>query len=64
MAITAQAENVQSGLRQLSLKAHPISWWMLVIKHARDFNEFNRVISPTLLTTIMKEFNLTEVQVD
>lgn len=61
--VTVQAQNAPSGLRQLLPKAHPLSWWMLVITTlAILMNSIDRIILPTLLPAIMKEFNLTEVQ--
>ncbi|CAJ1000323.1 hypothetical protein SODG_003317 [Sodalis praecaptivus] len=61
--VTVQAQNAPSGLRQLLPKAHPLSWWMLVITTlAILMNSIDSIILPTLLPAIMKEFNLTEVQ--
>ncbi|XBS68446.1 MFS transporter [Acerihabitans sp. KWT182] len=45
-------------------KAHSLSWWMLVITtSAILMNSIDRIILPTLLPAIMKDFNLTEIQV-
>jgi len=50
--------------RRLFPKAHPISWWMLVITTlAILMNSIDRIILPTLLPAIMNDFNLTEVEV-
>lgn len=44
-------------------RAHPISWWMLVITTlAILMNSIDRIILPTLLPAIMQDFNLTEMQ--
>lgn len=44
-------------------RAHPISWWMLVITTlAILMNSIDRIILPTLLPAIMKDFNISEVQ--
>lgn len=44
-------------------KAHPISWWMLLITTlAILLTSIDRQILPTVLPAIMEEFNLTEVQ--
>jgi len=53
-----------TGKRRFFPKAHPISWWMLVITTlAILMNSIDRIILPTLLPAIMKDFNLTEIQV-
>ncbi|WP_213989198.1 MFS transporter [Sodalis sp. dw_96] len=50
--------------RRFFPKAHPLSWWMLVITTlAILMNSIDRIILPTLLPAIMKDFNLTEIQV-
>lgn len=50
--------------RRFFPKAHPLSWWMLVITtFAILMNSIDRIILPTLLPAIMKDFNLTEIQV-
>ncbi|WP_312242558.1 MFS transporter [Pantoea sp.] len=44
-------------------RAHPVSWWMLVITTlAILMNSIDRIILPTLLPAIMKEFDISEVQ--
>ncbi|WP_286119930.1 MFS transporter [Type-E symbiont of Plautia stali] len=44
-------------------RAHPLSWAMLVITTlAILMNSIDRIILPTLLPAIMKDFNLSEVQ--
>ena len=44
-------------------RAHPLSWWMLVITTlAILMNSIDRIILPTLLPAIMKDFNISEVQ--
>lgn len=44
-------------------RAHPLSWAMLVITTlAILMHSINRIILPTLLPAIMKDFNLSEVQ--
>ncbi len=44
-------------------KAHPISWWMLLITTlAILLTSIDRQILPTVLPAIMEEFNLSEVQ--
>lgn len=50
--------------RLISLpKAHPVSWWMLLVTTlAILMNSIDRLILPTLMPAIMEEFNLTEVQ--
>ncbi|MDW8848415.1 MFS transporter [Erwinia sp. MMLR14_017] len=51
------------GLMRLLPRAHPLSWWMLVITTlAILMNSIDRIILPTLLPAIMTSFNLTEVQ--
>lgn len=53
----------KKGLRDLLPRAHPISWWMLLITTlAILMNSIDRIILPTLLPAIMDEFSLTEVQ--
>ncbi len=51
------------GLFRFLPRAHPLSWWMLVITTlAILMNSIDRIILPTLLPAIMTSFNLTEVQ--
>ncbi|MEJ4042740.1 MFS transporter [Erwinia sp. SLM-02] len=51
------------GFMRFIPRAHPISWWMLVITTlAILMNSIDRIILPTLLPAIMTSFNLTEVQ--
>lgn len=51
------------GLLRFLPRAHPLSWWMLVITTlAILMNSIDRIILPTLLPAIMKSFDLTEVQ--
>lgn len=53
----------RTGLYRFLPKAHPLSWWMLVITTlAILMNSIDRIILPTLLPAIMQSFNLTEVQ--
>lgn len=50
--------------RRFLPKAHPVSWWMLVITTlAILMNSIDRIILPTLLPAIMNDFHLTEVEV-
>lgn len=49
--------------RGLLPRAHPLSWWMLVITTlAILMNSIDRIILPTLLPAIMQDFNISEVQ--
>lgn len=51
------------GLLRFLPKAHPISWWMLLVTTlAILMNSIDRIILPTLLPAIMDEFKLTEVE--
>lgn len=51
------------GYRRFLPKAHPLSWWMLVITTlAILMNSIDRIILPTLLPAIMKDFDLSEMQ--
>ena len=60
---TAGEHGPRSGLYRFLPKAHPLSWWMLVITTlAILMNSIDRIILPTLLPAIMQSFNLTEVQ--
>jgi len=53
----------KSGLAKFLPRAHPISWLMLLVTTlAILMNSVDRLILPTLMPAIMKEFNLTTVQ--
>lgn len=61
---TVEAEQAPEGKKRSFLpRAHPVSWWMLVITTlAILMNSIDRIILPTLLPAIMKDFNISEVQ--
>ncbi len=51
------------GVFGLVPKAHPLSWWILLISTlAIWLNAIDRVLLPTLMPAIMREFRLNEVQ--
>lgn len=56
-------DKINPKKRSILPKAHPISWWMLLITTlAILMNSIDRLILPTLMPAIMKEFNIDTIQ--
>jgi len=61
--VSEEQQSAPPAKRGFLPRAHPLSWWMLVITTlAILMNSIDRIILPTLLPAIMKDFNISEVE--
>ncbi|MGI9050057.1 MAG: MFS transporter [Rubrobacteraceae bacterium] len=57
------ASDTRAGFRRYVPRGHPVSWWMLgITTGAILITSIDRVILPTVLPAILKEFNLSTSQ--
>lgn len=61
--VSEEQQSAPPAKRCFLPRAHPLSWWMLVITTlAILMNSIDRIILPTLLPAIMNDFNISEVE--